>query len=111
MPQEFREENPDLIVRGGELVMNLTAQSLRDEFLGRVCITDEDEGCLLNQRLARLTPGECEVAHLILEGKMNKEIAAELSLSIRAIEDRRARLMTKMDANSLVELVQMVMTH
>lgn len=56
MPQEFREENPDLIVRGGELVMNLTAQSLRDEFLGRVCITDEDEGCLLNQRLARLTP-------------------------------------------------------
>ena len=63
------------------------------------------------ERLARLTPSECEVVHLILEGKMNKEIATELGLSIRAIEDRRARLMTKMDANSLVELVQMVMTH
>ena len=36
--------------------MNLTAQSLKDEFLGRVCLTSEDEHCLLNQRLARITP-------------------------------------------------------
>jgi type I restriction enzyme S subunit len=36
--------------------MNLTAQPLRDEFLGRICITDEDEVSLLNQRLARITP-------------------------------------------------------
>ena len=56
MPQRFADENPDLIVRGRELVMNLTAQSLKDEFLGRVCITSPDEVCLLNQRLARITP-------------------------------------------------------
>ena len=56
MPQEFADVNRDLIVNGGELVMNLTAQSLKDEFLGRVCITGDDEACLLNQRLARLTP-------------------------------------------------------
>lgn len=56
MPKEFAADNPDLIVSGGELVMNLTAQSLKDEFLGRVCITDHAEECLLNQRLARLTP-------------------------------------------------------
>jgi type I restriction enzyme S subunit len=36
--------------------MNLTAQSLKDEFLGRVCLTGPDERCLLNQRLARLAP-------------------------------------------------------
>ena len=36
--------------------MNLTAQSLKDEFLGRTCLTRADECCLLNQRLARLTP-------------------------------------------------------
>jgi type I restriction enzyme S subunit len=37
--------------------MNLTAQSLRDEFLGRVCLTNPDDpSCLLNQRLARLFP-------------------------------------------------------
>ncbi len=56
MPPSFANENPDLIVNGGELVMNLTAQSLKDEFLGRVCVTGENERCLLNQRLARLTP-------------------------------------------------------
>jgi type I restriction enzyme S subunit len=56
VPEVRADENPDLIVRGGELVMNLTAQSLKDEFLGRVCVTSSDEECLLNQRLARLTP-------------------------------------------------------
>jgi type I restriction enzyme, S subunit len=56
MPQHFADENRDLIVRGREIVMNLTAQSLKDEFLGRVCLTNEGEECLLNQRLARLTP-------------------------------------------------------
>ncbi len=56
MPIQRAEENPDLIVRAGELVMNLTAQSLKDEFLGRLCLTSHGEQCLLNQRLARLTP-------------------------------------------------------
>ncbi len=56
VPLKREREHPDLIVRGNELIINLTAQSLKDEFLGRVCLTDEDEHCLLNQRLARLTP-------------------------------------------------------
>lgn len=56
LPQRFADENDELIVRGHELVMNLTAQSLKDEFLGRVCITAAGEECLLNQRLARFTP-------------------------------------------------------
>jgi type I restriction enzyme S subunit len=36
--------------------MNLTAQSLKDEFLGRICVTPQGDRSLLNQRLARLTP-------------------------------------------------------
>ena len=63
------------------------------------------------ERLSRLTPGEREVLNLILEGKMNKEIATELGLSTRTIEDRRAKLMKKMDASCVAELVQLVMTH
>ena len=63
------------------------------------------------ERLARLTPGEREVLDLILEGKMNKEIAAELGLSTRTIEDRRAKLMKKMNAPCVAELVQLVMMH
>lgn len=56
MPSEYEEANPNHIIGGGELVMNLTAQSLKDQFLGRVCLTRMGEHCLLNQRLARLTP-------------------------------------------------------
>ena len=63
------------------------------------------------ERLAQLSPGEREVLNLILEGKMNKEIALELKLSTRTVEDRRAKLMRKMGAKSLAELVQVVMTH
>lgn len=56
LPGRWAEEHPDYIVRGDELVMNLTAQSLADEFLGRTCRTSPEEECLLNQRLARITP-------------------------------------------------------
>jgi two-component system, LuxR family, response regulator FixJ len=63
------------------------------------------------ERLVRLTVGEREVLNLILEGKRNKEIAAKLSLSTRTIEDRRAKLMMKLGARSLAELVQLVLAH
>ena len=56
MPDRYLETASTLVVGPGELVINLTAQSLKDDFLGRVCITSRDELCLLNQRLARLTP-------------------------------------------------------
>ena len=35
--------------------MNLTAQSLKDEFLGRVCLTQDKDTAILNQRIARLS--------------------------------------------------------
>ncbi len=65
----------------------------------------------VQQRISNLTSGEREVLDLILEGKLNKEIAAALDLSIRTIEDRRSRLMKKMEADSVAELVRLAMTH
>jgi type I restriction enzyme S subunit len=56
LPESFADQYPDYVLRGGELIMNLTAQSLKDAFLGRICMTTEGEYCLLNQRLAKLTP-------------------------------------------------------
>lgn len=56
MPDNWATEYPNFLIGPGELVMNLTAQSLKDEFLGRVCLTGDGERCLLNQRIARLTP-------------------------------------------------------
>lgn len=56
LPEHWAKQFPNFIVGSKELVMNLTAQSLKDEFLGRVCLTSDSERCLLNQRIARLTP-------------------------------------------------------
>ena len=64
----------------------------------------------VEKRIALLSSGERDVLDLILQGKPNREIAAELGLSIRTIEDRRTRLMKKMQANSVVELVQLATT-
>ena len=56
MSEAWATEYPDYLIGSNELIINLTAQSLADEFLGRVCLTGENEICLLNQRIARLTP-------------------------------------------------------
>jgi type I restriction enzyme S subunit len=56
LPNQYAEEHPTFLVRPGELLMNLTAQSLEDEFLGRVCVTPDGPPCLLNQRIARIVP-------------------------------------------------------
>jgi len=61
----------------------------------------------IEERMATLSAGEREVLELILQGKPNRQIAADLGLSIRTVEDRRARLMKKLQAGSLAELVQM----
>lgn len=58
LPERYAEDFPDYIIRPGELVINLTAQSLKDQFLGRVCMTSDSAPCMLNQRIARLTPVE-----------------------------------------------------
>jgi len=57
LPEHYASEFPSYLVGPNEIVINLTAQSLKDEFLGRVCMTGpRDESVLLNQRIARLTP-------------------------------------------------------
>lgn len=58
-------------------------------------------------KLAQLTAKEREVMDLVAVGRTNKDIAAELMLSIRAVEDRRSRLMRKLGVGSVVELVQL----
>jgi restriction endonuclease S subunit len=64
MPRKWATLTKNYIVRGNELVMNLTAQSLEDQFIGRVCMTPPDTFCLLNQRLARFVAKSCYLPFL-----------------------------------------------
>ncbi|MGA2796848.1 MAG: response regulator [Thermoguttaceae bacterium] len=64
----------------------------------------------VRRRLERLTQGEYDVLGQIMEGKSNKAIAADLCVSIRAVEVRRSKLMKKMKADSLADLIRMTMS-
>jgi len=64
----------------------------------------------IERQIARLTAGEREVLEMLVEGKSNKAIAAELGLSVRTIEVRRAKVMQKMGADSLAELVRLAVS-
>ncbi len=59
-------------------------------------------------RLAKLSPREREVLDLVVAGKMNKTIADVMNISIKTVEAHRAKVMEKMCARSLAELVQAV---
>ena len=59
--------------------------------------------------LESLTDREREVMELMTQGKQNKAIAQDLGVSPRTIEIHRARVMEKMHAQSVAELVRMVL--
>ncbi len=63
----------------------------------------------VSRRLDHLTAREMEVLELIIAGRLNKQIADDLGISIKTVEVHRARVMEKMEAGSLAELVQSVM--
>ena len=63
----------------------------------------------IREHYGTLTPREREVLELVTSGKPNKVMAADLGVSQRTIEIHRARVMEKMQANSLAQLVRMVL--
>lgn len=63
----------------------------------------------IDKRISSLTPREHEVMLRVTEGKPNKVIAHELNVSIKTVEVHRARMMEKMEASSVAELVKVTL--
>jgi len=91
--------NEDLlsrIERALELDSQIAARRLRDH--------------AISNRLDQLTQREREVMQLVVAGKLNKQIADTLDISMKTVEAHRARVMEKMGVRTLAELVKAVMT-
>jgi RNA polymerase sigma factor (sigma-70 family) len=91
-------------VSEGELVAAVRAAVSRSAELWRL----RKERATLQARLDQLTPREREVCALVARGLMNKQIASELGTSEKTVKVHRGRLMTKLQVDSVAELVRLV---
>jgi DNA-binding NarL/FixJ family response regulator len=62
-------------------------------------------------RSAKLTSREAEVLQLVAEGLANKQIAAELSISIKTVEKHRQQAMNKLNIHDIAGLTRYAMSH
>jgi FixJ family two-component response regulator len=85
-----------------ELVGAIRAAIQRDR-IQRSVRADQAE---LQRRLAALTPREREVLPLVVSGLLNKQAAAELGISEITLQIHRSKIMQKMQAPSLADLVR-----
>ena len=69
---------------------------------------DRSEQAEARGRIDRLTPREREVLYLVVTGKMNKQIAAQLGTAEQTVKQHRGRVMRKLEVSSVAELVRVV---
>ena len=89
---------------GDQDLLNRVQRALAADGENRKLLAQRD---LLRERFESLTPREREVLALVTQGKANKVMAGDLGVSQRTVEIHRARVMEKMGANSLAQLVRM----
>jgi FixJ family two-component response regulator len=66
-----------------------------------------DIRCVIQRRFDTLTARERQVLAEVVRGRMNKQIAADLGTGEKTVKVHRARVMSKMDARSIAQLVQL----
>ena len=89
---------------GDQDLLNAVEQALARDSISRI---EHAEITALEKRYDDLTHREKEVMEFVISGLLNKQIAAELGISEVTIKVHRARVMHKMQAGSLAELVLM----
>ena len=61
------------------------------------------------ERVERLTGRESQVLELIVAGRLNKQIADDLGISIKTVEAHRANIMDKLDARTMADLMRIAL--
>lgn len=89
-----------------QLLLERIQQAMADDAQRR---RDQADVEAMRRRADTLTAREREVMRLVVDGKANKQIAADLHISQKTVEVHRARVMSKMEADSVADLVRMNM--
>jgi FixJ family two-component response regulator len=87
-------------------LLDCVQQALRRDIGNRLQHLKREE---LTTRYLTLTPRELDVLRLVVDGMTNKAISATLGISLKTVETHRARVMEKMAAGSVSELVRMTL--
>jgi FixJ family two-component response regulator len=69
--------------------------------------SEDAEVLAIRDRYEKLTPREREVFSLVTSGKMNKQMAATLQISVITVKIHRSAVMKKMAARSIADIVKM----
>jgi FixJ family two-component response regulator len=88
----------------GDLLLDAIEQAIQRSARERALHEEIDD---IRRRVNTLTPRELEVLRLVITGMLNKQIAYELGIVEKTIKVHRARVMEKMDVESLAELVRL----
>jgi FixJ family two-component response regulator len=120
LTEESRMEQIVFVTRHGDLPMGIGAMKRgavdflpkpfrANELLSAVAqaLARSAEAAESRARLAKLTPREFEVFRWVIAGLVNKEISAELGITLRTIKEHRGRVMQKIGVLSVAELVRL----
>jgi FixJ family two-component response regulator len=91
---------------GGALVLSSIRRAIE---IGKRARAKDELAADAAHRIARLTPREREILDHLVVGDSNKSIGVKLAISPRTVEVHRARVMEKMHAQSLSQLVRMAL--
>lgn len=94
LPKPFRDQD----------ILDAIESALQRDRIRRA---DHRSVVMLQSRFDTLTGREQQVMHLVVAGKLNKQIAADLSVSEITVKAHRGRVMRKMEAHSIADLVRM----
>jgi FixJ family two-component response regulator len=75
----------------------------------RSAFSQHQEAASRDALLSRLTTREAQVLERIVAGRLNKQIADDLGISIKTVEAHRANIMDKLNANTVADLMRTVL--